>query len=119
MAADARRAPELSLARGLPPELLGQHLRTASGVAERRLKSCMAQDPAATESPVLQALKARWGEESRAFGRGALERDAVLQESVTQLVNDTEVQTKKVCGAPSGDDALLLMLAARGQGGTP
>jgi hypothetical protein len=28
-----------------------------------------------------------------------------------QLVFDTEVQTNQICGAPSGDDALLLLLA--------
>ncbi len=28
-----------------------------------------------------------------------------------KLVYDTELQTSQVCGAPTGDDAVLLMLA--------
>ena len=36
-----------------------------------------------------------------------------------QLVFDTEVQTNRICGAPSGDDALLLIDPQTGAGVRP
>jgi len=37
--------------------------------------------------------------------------DTGEQDAVMKLVYDTETQTSQICGAPTGDDALLLMLA--------
>jgi hypothetical protein len=37
--------------------------------------------------------------------------DPAAQDATMQLVFDTELQTNRVCGEPSGDDALLLLLA--------
>jgi hypothetical protein len=36
-----------------------------------------------------------------------------------QLIYDTEVQTSQLCGAPGGDDALLLRLATSSHSNTP
>ena len=41
----------------------------------------------------------------------ALLHDTAEQDAVMRLVYDTETQTSQICGAPAGDDALLLMLA--------
>ena len=42
---------------------------------------------------------------------GALERDPQLEQTTMGLVYSTEKQTAQVCGAPTGDDAILLKLA--------
>ena len=36
-----------------------------------------------------------------------------------KLVYDTETQTSQICGAPTGDDALLLLLAKSSKGMEP
>jgi hypothetical protein len=41
----------------------------------------------------------------------ALEKDPELTQTQIQLIYDTEVVTQTVCGAPAGDDALLLRIA--------
>ncbi len=127
-AEQARRAPELTLSRDLPPNERAAHIVTAAEVVQRRLKSCtaeLAQKNAASsdstgagaDPPVLAALKARWTTERGSLKRPVLERDAILQDSLAQLINDTEAQTAQFCGAPKGDDALLQMLASRARGG--
>jgi hypothetical protein len=45
------------------------------------------------------------------INRDALLNDTGEQDAVMKLVYDTEVQTSQICGAPTGGDALLLMLA--------
>jgi hypothetical protein len=37
--------------------------------------------------------------------------DSAEQDAVMKLVYDTEVQTSQICGGPTGDDAMLLLLA--------
>lgn len=125
---DAHRAPQLILSRDLPAEERADHIVTASEIAQKRLKACLlhfaptaagsAPTPDATVPPVLSALKSRWADESESLSRRDLERDSVMEDGITQLIDDTEVQTAKLCGAPTGDDALLLMLAARRHGGS-
>lgn len=127
LAEQARRAPELSLSRDLPAEVRAQHVVAAGGIAEERLRHCMALHPQGTETdtaddgteanPVLQALKARWADEDRSLNGTALEHDSALEDSITQLIDDTEAQTAKLCGAPTRDDEVLLMLASRAGGG--
>jgi hypothetical protein len=43
--------------------------------------------------------------------RAALLKDPLEQDANVKLIFDTEVQTSQICGAPTGDDALLLLLA--------
>jgi hypothetical protein len=40
-----------------------------------------------------------------------LEDDPDLAQTLIQLIYDTELITQQVCGAPAGDDALLLRIA--------
>jgi hypothetical protein len=40
-----------------------------------------------------------------------LTKDPELAETQIQLIYDTELITQQVCGAPTGDDALLLKIA--------
>jgi Tfp pilus assembly protein PilF len=84
----------------------------ARDFAKKRFDSCNAQVSAASglQSP-LQNLAARWTSEEATINRGAHLNDAGDQDAVMKLVYDTETQTGQICGAPTGDDALLLMLA--------
>ncbi|MGI8772993.1 MAG: tetratricopeptide repeat protein [Acidobacteriaceae bacterium] len=59
--------------------------------------------------PELAVLNARWQAEPKA--PAALLRDPDLQQSELELIYDTELKTSHVCGAPTGDDALLLRIA--------
>ncbi len=65
----------------------------------------------------LAALRSRWTAQGHLLNQRALERDAALEDTVTQLIYDTEVQLAPICGAPTGDDALLLLLARKNAGG--
>lgn len=67
---------------------------------------------AALLPPDLQALEARWKSAQSPAVRRALGSDAAMQDNMTQLIFDTELITAGTCGAPSGDDALLLQMAA-------
>ncbi len=87
---------------------------TARAIARKRLNSCLLQSPAATAA--LQNLNTRWAGPDAKSGRAALREDDTRQDSALQLIYDTEVQTSQVCGAPTGDDALLLLLAKSPEG---
>ena len=131
LAQDAHRLPELSLSRELPAVERAEHILLASRIAQARLQSCPAQPPASTAPtasaapaastaptiaappvPALQSLRSRWAAATSQLNERSLKRDAALEDSVTQLINDTELQTVTPCGPPHGDDALLLMLAS-------
>jgi tetratricopeptide (TPR) repeat protein len=120
---DARRIQELTLTRDQAAGLRADHLLLASRVAQARLKSCGTQAGASLEGAgMVAALNAEW---KTATGNGRINRPALLQsadaqDAWTQLVYQTEQETAKVCGAPTGDDALLLRLAkgATGMNGT-
>lgn len=126
LAQDARMAPELSLSRDLAAGERAEHIVTAAAIAQRRLKSCPvvpaagdggAGTSSASKAAVIQALKERWSSEGRSLTRSSLERNPALEDSITQLIDDTEAQTAKACGAPTVEDALLVALAARERGG--
>jgi tetratricopeptide (TPR) repeat protein len=114
---DARRIQELTLTRDQPAGQRADHLLLASGVAQARLKSCAAQAGGTSGSMeaagMVADLNAEW---KTAMGNGKTNRRTLLenadvQDAWTQLVYRTEEETAKVCGAPTGDDALLLRLA--------
>jgi tetratricopeptide (TPR) repeat protein len=95
----------------VPGEHVGRILQ-ARGLAKKRFDTCNAQVSAASglTSP-LQSLGSRWLAEDANLSRAALLNDAVEQDATVKLIFDTEVQTSQICGAPTGDDALLLLLA--------
>ena len=84
------------------------------------LKSRFTGQPAATAPkqaaappPVdpLQALTARWKQLPAKLKLRDLEEDSDLAQTQIQLIYDTELLTQQLCGAPAGDDALLLKIA--------
>jgi tetratricopeptide (TPR) repeat protein len=72
-----------------------------------------AESPLAAAPPVdpLQALVERWQQLPVRLTLAELEKDPELAQAQIQLIYDTELITQQVCGAPSGDDALLLRIA--------
>jgi tetratricopeptide (TPR) repeat protein len=68
------------------------------------------QTPSAAAVDPLQALAVRW-QQPASVKLTELENDSELAQAQIQLIYDTEIITQQVCGAPSGDDALLLRIA--------
>ncbi len=81
-------------------------------IAKKRFSSCAATFGTADKlPPTLQELNARWASDDPDDRRAKLLQSAARQDTAVQLIYDTEVQTSQICGAPTGDDALLLLLA--------
>jgi hypothetical protein len=59
----------------------------------------------------LQVLVERWRKLPSKVTLAELAKDPELAETQIQLIYDTELVTLQVCGAPTGDDALLLKIA--------
>jgi tetratricopeptide (TPR) repeat protein len=68
---------------------------------------------AATPPPVdpLQSLAERWKQLPAKVSLSEPENDPDLAQTQIQLIYDTELITQQVCGAPAGDDDLLLKIA--------
>ena len=139
LAGEARRMPELSLSRDLLAQERGEHLLLDASIAQHRLKSCTAQmlspvrpgaansnvptlaapPPSTAVTAVLGGLRNRWNAQSRSLNKHSLEQNAELADTVTQLIEDTELGLAPICGAPAGDDALLLEMARKAQMASP
>jgi tetratricopeptide (TPR) repeat protein len=109
---NSKKMVTLLPSRKLPPEERAARILKARDLAKKRFDSCYAQVSAASSpaSP-LQDLSARWTGKEATTNRTSLVRDSAEQDAVIKLVYDTETQTSQICGAPTGDDALLLILA--------
>jgi predicted Zn-dependent protease len=115
--ASARRIQELTLSADLDPQDRADHILRVLPIAHARLESCTTQvngTPPATE---LGSLAATWKSSATAVQRDALAGNATQQEALTNWIYSTEETTARVCGPPTGDDALLLQLANAAQGG--
>lgn len=107
----SQRIEELTLSSTLPSHDRIEHLLRAIPIARARFESCSAQFNGGQPPGKLQSLQAGWDDADRIrVTRSALD-DASQQENLTRLIFETEQVTSEVCGAPSGDDALLLQLA--------
>jgi Tfp pilus assembly protein PilF len=88
------------------------HILAAKAVARKRLEACSSHFASASGlPPAFQSLNARWAGVDGTSNAAALLRDTERQEAALQLAYDTELQTEKLCGPATGDDALLLRLA--------
>ena len=56
-------------------------------------------------------LVSRWDQLPSEILLAGLEQKPDLEQTILQLAYDTETATAQVCGAPTGDDALLLRIA--------
>jgi Flp pilus assembly protein TadD len=102
----------LSPSKKLPPAERVARILKSRDIAKKRFDSCSAKASTAKGLPIpLQNLNSRWMEKEANVGRAALLKDASEQDVNVKLIFDTEVQTSEICGAPTDDDALLLLLA--------
>ena len=93
---------------------------TIRSLARKRLAACASQLAAMGQQPsALQALNAQWLAPGASLSRSALLRDPDQQDATIQFAYGTEIVASQYCGAPTGDDALLLALAKSPQGYTP
>lgn len=81
----------------------------ATNIARNRLVDCATTSSAAPSK--LASLVSRWEQLPPKMTLLRLEQDPDLEQSIMQLVYDTETLSAQVCGPPSGDDALLLRIA--------
>jgi tetratricopeptide (TPR) repeat protein len=118
LAGNAERIQQLSLASSLSPHERALHLATDERVAENRLRACLASTAPSSD---LTDVLARWtalesgpkpgSRPATKASRRALLEDPSDQDTFTHLIYETEQVTASSCGAPTGDDALLLQLA--------
>ncbi|HZQ43424.1 MAG TPA: tetratricopeptide repeat protein [Acidobacteriaceae bacterium] len=107
----AKRIQELTLSSDLDPQERIEHLLRAFPVAKLRFDSCVAHFNGSPLPSDMQALQSSWNEADKIRLRRSSLQDPTEQDSLTKLIFSTEEITSRSCGAPSGDDALLLQLA--------
>jgi Tfp pilus assembly protein PilF len=78
-------------------------------IAKARWNTCTMQTDVSQNS--LQSLSTRWTDPEATTSRSVLLHDSDKQKAALQLIYDTEILTSQHCGAHTGDDALLLLLA--------
>jgi hypothetical protein len=96
----------------LPNDERVARILKARDLAKKRLDACNTTLSIASGLPSpLQDLRAKWTSKEATLNRTVLLNDPTEQDATMLLIFDTESQTAKICGAPTGDDALLLLLA--------
>jgi tetratricopeptide (TPR) repeat protein len=109
---NSARVLALAPLKKLSPAERAERVLGARDLAKKRFESCNAQVAAASGlSAPLQTLGQRWSAKEATVNRAALLNDSSEEDAVMTLVYDTEAQTSQICGAPVGDDAMLLLLA--------
>jgi hypothetical protein len=78
-------------------------------IARRRVSNCVAANPNAPTQ--LASLVARWDQVPPRLTARTLAQQPDLEQNLLQLIYGTETTTAQECGAPRGDDALLLRIA--------
>lgn len=112
MLESSRRILELRPSPKLRPVERVSRILDDSAIAKKRFDGCAAQFGTANAlPPLMQQLKLRWASSETAISRKTLLQSLVQQDAAVQLIYDTELQTVQFCSVPTGDDALLLLLA--------
>jgi hypothetical protein len=93
----------------LSPRSRAERILYLRNLTRNRLSACTASNPSA--APKLATLVSRWGTLPSQLTLTTLEQQPDLENVLLQLAYDTETATAQGCGAPSGDDALLLRIA--------
>jgi len=106
----ARRIQDLTLSSELPARDRVEHLLRALPIARARFQGCAARFNGLLPND-LQGLDRDWSSVQKVEDRKALLQDDSQQDALMKLIFETEEVTSRVCGEPSGDDALLLQLA--------
>jgi tetratricopeptide (TPR) repeat protein len=109
---DSTRILALAPLKKLPNNERVARILQARALAKKRFDACSTQVSTASGlANPLQDLTAKWASKAATSNRAVLLNDPAQQDAAMQLVFDTETQTSKICGSPTGDDALLLQLA--------
>ncbi|HZY63091.1 MAG TPA: tetratricopeptide repeat protein [Edaphobacter sp.] len=109
---NSKRVLELQPSNKLRPSERVSRILRDRAIARKRFDGCVARFNASTGlPPELLRLKQDWAGNIASASRAALLRDPAAQDAAVQLIYDTEMQATQFCGVPSGDDALLLLLA--------
>jgi len=108
MQENAERLQALVLSHNVPSQMRADHLLEASRITMARMNACLAQHAGQADMTQLQT---QWKALDTAKNRAALRHDDDVQDQYRQLIFKTERSAVDVCGAPTGDDALLLYLA--------
>ncbi|WP_251106268.1 tetratricopeptide repeat protein [Alloacidobacterium dinghuense] len=77
-------------------------------IAQERLAACLSSK--STGPPALQTLADQWQHLPATLRLLQLEENPEMEQQIMQLVYQTEQVTSQQCGAPSGNDALLLKI---------
>ena len=81
-------------------------------IAGSRLNSCMGvSNSAFAANPTLQSLYAQWAGLNTKLSKNSFRIHPELSDSAMDLVFNIERETSSLCGNPTGDDLLLLLLA--------
>jgi Tfp pilus assembly protein PilF len=109
MLADAAHILALYPSPDLSIRARAERVANAQRIAAKRLAACALNGTSTANQ--LADLAPRWAQIPAKPNRLQLEQDPELEQAIMQLVFDTERRTAAVCGAPTGDDALLLKIA--------
>jgi tetratricopeptide (TPR) repeat protein len=98
----------------LPPRQHDARVLQAADIAYQRYANCLqtlqSNKGANATNPDLLALGTQWTQLGSP-NLDALEGNVALQDRITTWTSQAEIVTAKVCGPPTGDNALLLELA--------
>jgi tetratricopeptide (TPR) repeat protein len=105
----------------LTPAMLAARLLGDREIARKRYEACLSPETAdgtgqggqavAALPPQAAGVAQAWAAEPKHLTAAALADDPDLQQKERRLIYDTEKLTAGICGAPTGDDAILLRLA--------
>ena len=110
--ARSQRGVELMPSKRLKERDRVARILVARAIARKRFESCSLQVAQSGKSPAsLQVLSSAWTSALANATAETLLHDPDSADSTMKLIFDTEIQTSQSCGAPTGDDALLLLLA--------
>lgn len=111
------RLEELAPAESLPSSERARRLLADAAIARQRLARCLSGT--VVQSTPLTDLTAQWDAVQPTLNPRILSRNHDAQNDLQHLIDTTETRTSSTCGAPAGDDALLLRLARQhAQAGT-
>jgi tetratricopeptide (TPR) repeat protein len=90
-------------------------VRSDFDTAGERLSSCMSTSNQST-NPSLQSLYTQWMDMKATLNKNSLRAHPEWSNSAMDLVFNIERATSTVCGTPTGDDLVLLLIAKRHEG---
>ena len=110
-----QRLLQLAPIYALPPKQRAARLLADAGIAHNRYTTCSAQlqsqNISGADAAALAALSTQWSQIGP-MSAAKLAADPALEQSVLAWTNQTEILAARLCGLPTGDDALLYQLAA-------